>query len=151
MKIDSLPPKYIPFTNVKLGTNKLENTTAILEINGFIPFLIGNGETPKIWLSIPANKTGTEWFPLIKENFSSHREVIIETNPSRVLVKTPQSTVLHAVKNKENSIAFLKLDFRPFGLNIYLEDGVLYAFRNKISKNEFRNVAIVLSIGKAAA
>ena len=150
MKLDSLPSQYIPFQRVRLGSNVLENVVAVFSISGFIPLLVGDGETPRVWLSIPTNRDGTEWYPLIKENFSSHREVSVEVAKRRVTVRTPQGTVLNVVKNAENSLVFLKLDLRPFGLNVYADEGALHVMGNKLAKNEFKNIQVVIGIGSNA-
>ena len=150
MKLDSLPPQYIPFQRVRLGSNTLENVVAIVSINGFIPLLVGDGESPKVWLSIPTNKEGTEWYPLIKENFSSHADVSVEVAKRRVTVRTPQGTILNVVKNNENSLVFFKLDLRPFGLNIYADEGALQVMGSKLAKNEFKNIKVVIGIGSNA-
>lgn len=147
MKLDSLPPQYVPFQKVRIGSNLLENVNAIFSINGFIPLLVGNGENPKVWLSIPANREGTEWYPLIKENFSSNSEVFVEVFKNRVVVKTPQGTVIHVIKNTSNNLLiFMKLDLRPFGLNVYTDEGALHVMGNKLAKNEFNNIPVIVGI-----
>lgn len=150
MNINNLPQQYQPFQRVRLGSNTLENVTAVFSVNGFIPLLVGDGESPKVWLSIPTNREGTDWYPLIKENFSSHSEVTVEVARKRVTIRTPKETVLNVLKNNENSLVFLKLDLRPFGLNVYADEGALHVMGNKLSKNEFTNVQVVIGIGSNA-
>lgn len=150
MKLDSLPPQYVPFHKIRLGSNTLENVVAVVSINGFIPLLVGDGESPKVWLSIPTNREGTEWYPLIKENFSSHSEVSVEVARKRVTIRTPQGTALNVIKNAENSLVFFKLDLRPFGLNVYADEGSLHVMDNKLAKNEFRNIPVIIGIGNSA-
>lgn len=147
MNINNLPQQYQPFERVRLGSNTLENVIAVFSINGFIPLLVGDGESPKVWLSIPANREGTDWYPLIKENFSSNPEVTVEVAKKRVTVRTPQGTVINVVKNNENSLVFFKLDLRPFGLNVYADEGALHVMGNKLAKNEFKNIQVVIGIG----
>jgi hypothetical protein len=150
MNLNNLPSKYIPFGLVRLGSNKLENVSAVFSVNGFIPLLVGDGTSPKVWLSIPTNKDGTDWYPLIKENFSSHPDVTVEVAKKRVTVRTPQGTVINAYKSAENVLLFLKLDLRPFGLNVYADEGALHVMGNRLAKNEFRNIAVVIGIGSNA-
>jgi len=150
MKLDNLPTQYIPFGRVRLGSNTLESVVAVFSINGFIPLLVGDGPNPKVWLSIPSNKDGTDWYPLIKENFSSHPEVTVEFTKKRVTVRTPQGTAINVLKNAENGLVFLKLDLRPFGLNVYADEGALHVMGNRLAKNEFRNIAVVIGIGSNA-
>lgn len=147
MKLDNLPPQFVPFKKVRLGSNILENVIAVVSINGFIPLLVGDGESPKIWLSIPTNKEGTEWYPLVKENFSSHSEVSVKVAKKEAIVRTPQGTILTAIKDTENSLVFFKLDLRPFGLNVYADVDALHVMGNKLAKNEFRNIPVIINIG----
>lgn len=63
MKLENLPTQYHPFKEIKLGSNILENVIVILTIKGNVPLLVGNGDTPRVWLYIPANKDGSEWYP----------------------------------------------------------------------------------------
>jgi hypothetical protein len=111
---------------------------------------VGDGPNPKVWLSIPANKGGTDWYPLIKENFSSHPDVTVKVMKKLVTVRTPQGTVLNVLKNDENGLVFLKLDLRPFGLNVYADEGALHVMGNRLAKNQFRNIAVVIGIGSNA-
>lgn len=147
MKLESLPSQYTPFQRVRLGSNVLENVTAIFSVNGFIPFLIGNGEHPKAWLSIPTNRDGTEWYPLIKDNFSSHSDVSVVFGKKYIKISTPQGTVLNAIKNKDDSIVVFKLDLRPFGLNVFSDETALQVMGNKLANNVFTNVQVVIGIG----
>ena len=59
MKINSLPSAYVKPKKINLASNSLRNVTAILEVNGFIPLLLGNGDKPRVWLYIPATKPNT--------------------------------------------------------------------------------------------
>lgn len=147
MKATNLPAQYIPFQKIRVGSNTLEHVTALLTVNGNIPLLFGDGEPPTVWLSIPANKEGTEWYPLIKDNFSSHPDVVVDFAKKRVTIRTPQGTVLNAVKNTEGSLVIWKLDLRPFGLNIYTDEGALIVMGNRLSNNHFNGLQSVIAIG----
>lgn len=150
MKLDNLPPQYVPLRRIRLGSNTLEDVVAVLSVNGFVPLLVGNGEPLRVWLSIPTNREGTEWYPLIKDNFSSHPDVVVEAAKKRVTVRTPQGTVLNVMKNADDAAVFAKLDLRPFGLNVYADEGALHVMGNTLSKNEFRNVKVVIGVGSTA-
>ena len=75
MNLDSLPTGYQQPEKLIIASNSLINVQAIIEINGSLPILIGDGKKPRIWLYIPANKEGTEWYPLVKDNFSTNKDV----------------------------------------------------------------------------
>lgn len=147
MNLNNLPAQYIAFESVKIGSNILEHVQCLLSVNGFIPLLFGQGSPPKIWLSVPANRDGTEWYPLIKENFSSHRDIQVETALKRVTVKTPQGTVLNVLKKDEGGLVVLKLDLRAFGLDVYTDDNSLVVMGSRLSNNQFHNVQTVIAVG----
>jgi len=149
MRSDDLPKKYQSFRHLKVGSNELDNVSAILEINGYLPLLLGDGITPKVWLSVPANTQGTDWYTLIKENFSSHPEVKVETGGKFIKVRARGVTVLNAIKTADKSLSILKLDLRPFGLEVFADNLLLNIMGNRLSNNEFRNVRVVVSMGNS--
>ncbi|MBQ0960535.1 hypothetical protein KAK06_16395 [Ideonella sp. 4Y11] len=145
-----LPSQYEPFTRVRIGSNMLENVKALATVGGNVPLLIGNGATPRVWLSIPADRTGSRWYPLVKDNFSSHPDVKVEAFPKRIVVRTPQGVVLSALRGNETVLNVQKLDLRPFGLNIYSDESALYVMGNTLAKNQFRNVSVVIGVETGA-
>lgn len=147
MKIDELPSQYKPFNKVRLGTNVIENVTAILTVKDHVPLLIGKGEPPRVWLYVPSNNDGTEWYPLIKDNFSSHPDIKVITEKKLVSVKTPTTIVLSCLVGDSNMINILKLDLRPFGLDVYSDENSLKVFGNTLSNNTFKNLRTVIGIG----
>lgn len=142
-----LPSQYEPFARLRIGSNSLEGVRALVSIGGAIPLLIGNGLTPRVWLTIPADRSGTRWYPLIKDNFSSHPDVTVEVRPKLLVVRTPQNTVLSAIKVNDDTLSVQKLDLRQFGLNIYSDEHALHVMGNSLSKNEFRNISVIISVG----
>jgi hypothetical protein len=141
------PTQYEPYGTLRIGTNILENVKALASVGSNVPLLIGKGSTPRVWLSIPADRSGTSWYPLIKDNFSSHPEVRVEAHRKTIVIRTPQGTVLSAIQGRENALSVQRLDLRPFGLNIYADEGSLHVMGNTLTKNEFRNMSVVIGIG----
>jgi len=146
MKIDELPLQYKPYDKISLGTNLIENVTAILTVKGHVPLLIGQGEPPKIWLYVPTDNFGTEWYPLIKDNFSSHPDVKVIAETKSVTIKASSTTVLTCVVGDINKINILELDLRPFGLDVYSDDKSLKVMGNTLSNNSFKNLKVVIGI-----
>jgi hypothetical protein len=146
MKLDNLPTQYMPFKEIRLGSNILENVTVILTIKGNVPLLVGNGDTPRVWLYIPANKEGTEWYPLIKDNFSSNPDVKVNVAPKMISIRTPDGTVFAGLVAKEDKFVITKLDLRPFGLKVYADENSLSVMGNTLMKNQFRNLKVVIGI-----
>jgi|JI102314A2RNA_FD_contig_31_2632154_length_588_multi_2_in_0_out_0_2 hypothetical protein len=141
------PAQYEPYQRVRIGSNILENVRALVSIGNKIPLLVGNGATPRVWLSIPADKSGSRWYPLVKDNFSTNPDVKVEVSPKKVIVRTPSGSILSAICGKEGALWVQKLDLRPFGLNIFADENSLQVMGSKLSKNEFRDVSIVIGVG----
>ena len=79
MKINSLPTNYKAPSSIYIGSNIISNVNTLIDFKGFAPILIGDGKIPRIWINIPAKQDGSEWYPLVKDNFS--------TNPSVLVIK----------------------------------------------------------------
>lgn len=149
MKVDNLPTQYIPFEKITIGTNLLKKVNALISINGSIPLLIGKGSVPRVWLYIPANQEGTEWFPLIKDNFSSHKDVKVQVNSEKITIRIPEKIVLDCEIINKNELVINSLDLRPFGLDIVSNRDELKVTGNTLVGNTFSNISIVVDIGTA--
>ena len=145
-----LPTQYVPFETLRIGSNILTNVKALASVGGNLPLLIGKGSPPRVWISIPADRTGTRWYPLVKDNFSSHPDVKVEAKAKVVYVRTPQGTILTALRVSDSVLSIQKLNLRPFGLNIYADEESLHVMGNKLTKNEFSNMQVVIGVGTDA-
>ena len=142
-----LPTQYEPFGTVRIGSNTLIHVKALASVGSNLPLLVGKGAAPRVWISIPADRTGSRWYPLVKDNFSTHADVKVDARTKVTFVRTPQATVLTALRVSDDVLSIQKLDLRPFGLNIYADEGSLNVMGNKLTKNEFRNVQVVIGVG----
>lgn len=147
MKLNSLPTGYKQPDKLIIASNKLNNVKAILEINGNLPILIGDGKKPRIWLYIPANKEGTEWYPLIKDNFSTDPTVLVMEKENSITITTPQGNVIECVKQKDGVIVVSKLDLRQFGLDFIAEGNTIKFMGNTFTNNTFTNVGVMFGVG----
>ncbi len=145
-----LPTQYEPFETVRIGSNTLKNVKALASVGSNLPILIGRGLTPRVWISIPADQTGSRWYPLVKDNFSTHPDIKVEARAKVTYVRTPQGTVLTALRVSDDVLSIQKLDLRPFGLNIYADERSLHVMGSKLSNNEFTNVQVVIGVGTGA-
>ena len=146
MKSNSLPTAYNPAKSIIIGTNKFENVDIFISFNGHIPILIGDGEKPHIWINIPMNKEGTDWYPLVKDNFSTNPNVVIYDKGSKINISTPDGVILDCEKNIEGTINVKNLDLRPFGLNIQADNEKLVVMNKIFTTNAFINSSIVFNI-----
>lgn len=149
MKLESLPTGYREPEKMEIASNKLEKVKAILEINGNIPILIGDGARPKVWLYIPANREGTDWYPLIKDNFSTNPDVLVMGSDNSVTIASPKGNILEAVKREDGVIEVTKLDLRLVGLDFVAENGSIKFMGNTFTGNTFRNVRVMFGAGNS--
>jgi len=147
VKIDNLPNSYLVPNRLNIGTNSLENVTAIMSFNGYIPILIGDGDTPRIWLNIPVNKEGSEWYPLIKDNFSTNKNVIVLKNKNSVKVTTPDGVIVECEKMTDGELLVKQLNLKPFGLNIEANLNELKAMNGSYRGNKFSNLGVMIGVG----
>jgi hypothetical protein len=149
MKLDSLPASYKQPERLVIASNTLNNVNAILEIKGSLPILIGDGAKPRIWLYIPANKKGTEWYPLIKDNFSTDPKVLVMGNKNSVTIATPQGNVLECQKRADGVIEVSKLDLRPFGLDFVAAGNTIKFMGNTFTNTTVTNTTVMFNAGNA--
>lgn len=150
MNTFDFPTQYEPYQTLRIGTNTLTNVKALASIGNDIPLLVGKGATPRVWLSIPMDQYGKSWYPLIKDNFATHPDVIIEAKPKLLIVRIPNNTVLTAIRSSDDTLTIQKLDLRPFGINIYADEGSLHVMGNTLTRNEFRDIQVVIGVGTTA-
>ena len=149
MKQESLPSNYKAPVKMKIGTNTLENVNIMFSFKGFVPILIGDGKNPRIWLNIPSNKEGTEWYPLIKDNFSTNPKVTVIETKNSVKVTTPDGVVVECIKASDGTIDVKKLNLKPFGLNVKANSEMLTVMNQTFTSNGFKNVGTMFGIGAA--
>lgn len=147
MKINSLPTNYTSPSKMLIGTNKINNVKALVSFNEFTPILIGDGEIPHIWLNIPANKEGTEWYPLVKDNFSTNPNVLVIKTKNSVKITTPEGVVIECMKKPNGTLQVNKLDLRPFGLNITSNSKSMAVMGASFSSSSFSNMGVVVGLG----
>ena len=61
LNIKNRPDTDQPFSRVRIGTNTFINTQAMVTMGGFAPLLIGKGDVPRVWLSVPPAQPGGDW------------------------------------------------------------------------------------------
>lgn len=152
-----LPKDYVPFKTLNICSNKLINGQVPLEIEGNIPFLIGKGEMPLLWLKLPISKSGWEYIVLKnqrkkdkKSKLSSHLISILESASERkVVVEYMGSIIISSVMHDSDSAEITHLDLRPFGLSIYGDSNGLTVGGQKLSRNTMENVHTMIGIGNA--
>ncbi len=148
MKLDALPKEFIPYKQLEIATNKLIDGVALVSVNGFIPVLIGKGETPEIWVTIPADQKGAEWRPLISKNESLLDVITVIVKDKVIQVSMSDNIVLEVKEITSESAEITQCNLRPFGINVFLEDDCLKVMTNRYSGNTITGAKIFIDVGK---
>ena len=147
MKIDLLPSQYTPFDEIEIGTNRLINVKVLFEINGHVPLLIGSGDIPRIWLSVPADPKGETWQPLVRDNKSFHPKVIVQKGQDTLVIDTPDGIVLKVRKESDGIAKVQSINLRPFAISIYGDETSLKVYNSDLVRNVFTNLEAMVEIG----
>ncbi|GJB13096.1 hypothetical protein KAM369_33660 [Aeromonas caviae] len=118
----------------------------MIDFKGFAPILIGDGKIPRIWINIPAKQDGSEWYPLVKDNFSTNPSVLVIKSGNRVKVTTPDGVIIDCEKEKNGSVTVNKLNLKPFGLNVYSDEKSMSIMNATFSSSKFSNMMSVIGI-----
>ena len=148
MKLDSLPKEFTPYKQLEIATNKIIDGVALVSVNGFIPVLIGKGETPEIWVTIPADQKGTDWRPIVSKNESLLDVITVRTKEKVIQVAMSDSIVLEVKEITTESAEITQCNLRPFGMNVFLEDDCLKVMTNRYSGNTITGAKIFIDVGK---
>jgi hypothetical protein len=145
----NLPKDYVPFGELILCSNSFINGFVPIEISGHIPFLIGNGEYPTIWISKPASKDGSIWKDVVIQNKTPDNNISIIFSEKEKLVNISIGSIIliQAKKISNDKAEVMNIDLRPLGLNIYGDIHGLYVATNLFSNNSFSNVYTMMALG----
>ena|SRR5690606_10543416 len=149
MRADSLPSSYKAPKKLTIGTNMLESVNLLISFNSFTPILIGDGDKPRVWINIPTNREGSDWYPLVKDNFSTNEKVIVLESNNSVKITTPDGVVLECYKMPDGSVDVKQLNLKPFGLNVVADKDQLTIMNQTFKRSGFKNVGTMIGIGNA--
>lgn len=143
-----LPENYTPYNELIICGNILINVKVPIELNKKIPFLIGKGDIPLIWFSIPVTKDAKNWQEIVVKNESLNKKVSIITSEedSSVIVKADNHILICVKKISDEKAVVSILDLQPLGLNIHGDTNGLYIGKSLLSKNTFNNVHTMIGI-----
>lgn len=135
-----LPANYVPLEILDICSNKIMGGGHLLGINNYPPLLIGSGPTPIIWLNARTPKG--DWVPLIVENLSYHKLIIVETNlkGKKTIIKVNDTILLSSKMSYEDECIVDKLDFRPIGFNLFGNTEKLNIGGSQFIKNTFQGM-----------
>lgn len=157
MNNKKLPKDYTPIKELNICSNQMINGKIPIEIEGNIPFLVGEGEVPLVWMSLPLIKN--KWIDvIIKNKLQFHKQGNIKTHlitinesleERKVDIEFMRIKVFSAIMKADESAEIKHLDFRPFGLSIYGDNNSLFIGNQQLINNVMENVTTMIGIGKS--
>lgn len=146
MKPLNLPADYHPFKTIRIGENCFENAQALVTIGGRAPLLIGKGEVPRVWLSVPGKQPGDDWLELIVDNQSPTSVLTVDSRKFLQKVDKGAAMVCRATPTVNDDLIINGLDLRPLGLEIYSDAQVLHIMGSTITANKISGVPVVMVV-----
>jgi len=144
-----LPENYIPFRELILCSNHLINVNVPIEFKKNIPLLIGKGDVPLVWLSVPIDKEGKEWRKIVIKNKSMDPRIAVIPSEENKLttVMVDNYKIIHVIKHSDEKAEVINLDLKPLGFNIHGDANMLYIGTNRFINNSFENLWAMIGLG----
>lgn len=146
MNIKNRPDAFQPFSKVSLGDNTFINSQALVTIGGYAPLLIGQGDVPRVWLSVPPAQPGGEWMALIADNSSGLPDLTVSVQKRLITVTKDKVALFTVVINEAGGLSFYKLDLRPLGLKVFLDDHGLHILESTFNKAVFHGMPVAVAL-----
>lgn len=145
LKLINYPTNLDKLKSLEICSNKLIGGGDLVNIQNFVPIIIGNGIVPKIWLTV---KNENNIIELVKENVSYNNQIIINSNDNFREVKIYANNLLLITAKLINDYECVvnHLDLRPIGLNIFGNDKELNVANTKFSGNSFSGAKFLIGM-----
>lgn len=145
--ITRLPPEYIAFQELVICGNRFINGTVPIEVETTPVLLIGQGEPPLVWISVPG-KQRLKPFALVVNNQSRESKISVfwKTNSTVIFFKS-SITMLYVTKESDEKAIVPTLDLRPIGLSIFGNEDSLTVANTVLENNTFKNIRAMIRIG----
>lgn len=153
--MNNLPEDYVPFKTLNICSNSMIDGKVPLEIEGNIPFLVGKGSLPLLWLKLPFSKQKWEYV-VIKNERKKEKKPHLKTNlisilesleDRKVVIEFMGSKIISVIMHDQDTAEIDFLDLRPFGLAIFGDSGGLNIGGQRLSRNTMKNVHTMIGIG----
>ena len=148
----TLPQEYKQYPIVTFCSNTFVNLKYLIEDKGFIPFLLGNGDIPRIWIyakkennPIVVVRDSVAILPGIKVNiFNKEKKISVEFL-QMTDTNSKNYSILEIDFSKEQIIVN-HIDLRPVGYNVYGDIDGLNIGEQKFHGKIFENINSLLKI-----
>lgn len=150
------PEGFVPYSEVDFCGNFLSNVRYIMEVKNKKSILVGEGETPRLWIATK----WSGWEYLIEDNVVKKEihnnykvEILCDSDDkmTRVLFTEKKSGLTKSIIRVQviniNKIKIDNVDFRPIGLNLYCSQSGLHVGNMTLSGNRFEGLQTMLGVG----
>lgn len=141
------PKEYIPYREIEICSNKIVGGGDFVVIDNVVPFYIGVGDVPKIWLKSLSDINNNTFEDVVEASISKHPSIKIISMKGEIVIKIEDTIVLETDGNSKNQIRVIKLDLRPLGINIHGDKKALIAGGMNLSRNTFSGTGTFLALG----
>lgn len=146
----SLPAEYIPYRVLDLCSNLFEQVQIPFAVGEWPILLVGQGQVPRIWLSVPVDYGGGSWRYLVSGGVpqSSALDVRPKSSKGEVTLLLGNTTLLRARSRGPEQAAIDKLDLRPLGLAIHGDSKGLHLGNNVFTNNTLSGAMIGFALAQ---
>ncbi len=149
----SLPQEYKPYHNITFCGNTFKNLKYLIDDNGFIPFLIGMGDIPRLWIytkkelnSVVVVQDSVAILPVIRVDiFNNEKKLSAEVTQ----VPGAANTKIFEMDFSAEIPVVTLIDLRPVGYNVFGDTTQLNIGEQKFVGNRFENLHSLVKLEKA--
>lgn len=138
------PHNYQPFEELVLCSNTIINGKIPIAIDMNPVFLLGKGEPPKLWLTVPTRRN--EWAYAVEEGVSKDENIRVLHSGRITAIYFKDNIIFQASKEDDSHMVITHIDLTPFGLAIKGDLSSLKVGGQQMAGNTFKNVDIMVSI-----
>lgn len=143
--LDNITLNLIALDELTICSNKIIGGGQLIEIQEYVPLIIGAGETPKIWLRM---KFQDKEITLINDNRIFNSSITIEENKAEksTSVKAKDSLIIYSKMLDSKKCIITNLDLRPIGLDIVGNSKELRIAGTTLAGNTFSGTKFIIGM-----
>lgn len=137
------------YNEIFIGSNVFKNSKFLFQFNGMVPLICEKGKYPLIWINA-INLKEERQIEVVKESESLLPAINVYKTSNDILINYNSEVILETsnIISKKNTLVIKKLDLRPLGLNLYLDNDILFIGGIKLESNTFDEGGLSLSVNK---
>jgi hypothetical protein len=150
----SLPHEYLQFQNITFCGNTFKNLKYLIDDNGFIPFLIGLGDIPRLWIY---TKKALNAIIVVQDSVAILPGIRVDifNNEKKLSVELTQMPGVTNIKIFEMDFSaeipvVTLIDLRPVGYNVFGDSILLNIGEQKYQGKMFENLHSLVKLENTA-